>query len=62
MTSRHALQHDDLLPWLLERREPAVRALTRRTILDRGPRDEASKWVTAPAVAVPKHAFPEIAA
>lgn len=33
------LLHADPVPWLLERSEPAVRALTLRQILDRGPRD-----------------------
>ena len=33
------LLHGDPVPWLLERSEPAVRALTLRQVLDRGPRD-----------------------
>ncbi len=39
MTSWRSLLHGDPLPWLLERRDPAVRALALRQILDRGPRD-----------------------
>ena len=34
-----SLLHDDPVPWLLEKRDAAVRALTLRQILDRGPRD-----------------------
>ena len=34
-----ALLKDDPLPWLLERSDPAVRAQTLRSLLDRGPRD-----------------------
>lgn len=33
------LLHADPVPWLLEKSDPAVRALTLRQILDRGPRD-----------------------
>ena len=33
------LVHGDPLPWLLEKSDPAVRALTLRQLLDRGPRD-----------------------
>ena len=39
MASWRALLHDDPIPWLLEKRDPAVRALALRTLLDRGPRD-----------------------
>ena len=35
----HSLLHGDPVPWLLERSDPAVRALTLRQLLDRGPRD-----------------------
>ncbi len=34
-----SLLHGDPVPWLLERRDPAVRALTLRQVLDRGTRD-----------------------
>ena len=34
-----ALLHGDPVPWLLERSDPAVRANTLRTLLERGPRD-----------------------
>jgi hypothetical protein len=33
------LLHADPMPWLLEKSDPAVRALTLRQLLDRGPRD-----------------------
>ena len=33
------LLHGDPLPWLLEKSDPAVRTLTLRQLLDRGPRD-----------------------
>ena len=33
------LLHGDPMPWLLEKSDPAVRALTLRQLLDRGPRD-----------------------
>jgi len=33
-----ALLHGDPVPWLLERSDPAVRASTLRTPLERGPR------------------------
>lgn len=33
------LVHGDPMPWLLEKSDPAVRALTLRQLLDRGPRD-----------------------
>ena len=39
MTSWRSLLHDDPMPWLLERRDPAVRALALRQLLDRGSRD-----------------------
>ena len=39
MTSWRSLLHDDPMPWLLERRDPAVRALALRQILDRSSRD-----------------------
>jgi len=37
--SWRSLLHDDPVPWLLEKGDPAVRALTLRQILDKGPRD-----------------------
>jgi len=39
MMSWQSLLHDDPVPWLLEKGDPAVRALTLRHVLDRGPRD-----------------------
>ncbi len=35
--SWQSLLHDDPVPWLLEKGDPAVRALTLRQVLDRGP-------------------------
>ncbi len=37
--SWQSLLHDDPVPWLLEKGDPAVRASTLRHLLDRGPRD-----------------------
>lgn len=51
--SWHALLHDDPLPWLLEKRDPAVRALTLRLLLDRGPRDAELREAQARAMASP---------
>jgi len=53
MTSWRSLLHDDPLPWLLERREPAVRALTLRTILGRGPRDPELREAQTRAMSTP---------
>lgn len=53
MTSWRALLHDDPLPWLLERREPAIRALTLRTVLGRGPRDAELREAQARAMSTP---------
>ncbi|MDE3113167.1 MAG: terpene cyclase/mutase family protein [Chloroflexota bacterium] len=39
MSSWRALLRGDPLPWLLEKRDPAVRSLTLRHLLDRSPRD-----------------------
>ena len=39
MMSWQSLLHDDPVPWLLEKGDPAVRASTLRHLLDRGPRD-----------------------
>jgi hypothetical protein len=39
MSSWRSLLKGDSVPWLLERSDPAVRALTLRHLLDRGPRD-----------------------
>jgi len=37
--SWRALLKGDPVPWLLERRDPAVRAQTLRSLLDKSPRD-----------------------
>lgn len=43
----------DPLPWLLERRDPAVRALALRDLVDRGPRDAELREAQARAMASP---------
>jgi hypothetical protein len=48
-----ALLHADPLPWLLERRDPAVRANTLRALLDRGPRDAELREAQARAMTAP---------
>ena len=48
-----ALLHGDPLPWLLEKRDPAVRAATLRTLLDRPPRDAEVREAQARAMAAP---------
>jgi hypothetical protein len=47
------LLHADPLPWLLERREPAVRALALRSLLDRGPRDPELRDAQQRAMSTP---------
>jgi len=42
MSSWRALLRGDPLPWLLEKRDPAVRAATLRQVMDRSPRD--AEW------------------
>jgi hypothetical protein len=42
MSSWRALLRGDPLPWLLEKRDPAVRAATLRQVMDRGQRD--AEW------------------
>lgn len=51
--SWRTLLHDDPLPWLLERRDPAVRAQALRTILDRGPRDPELREAQTRAMSAP---------
>lgn len=51
--SWRTLLHADPLPWLLERRDPAVRALTLRLLLDRGPRDAELHEAQARAMSAP---------
>jgi len=47
------LLRDDPLPWLLERRDPSVRANTLRALLDRGPRDPELREAQSRAMAAP---------
>ena len=53
MESWRALLHGDPLPWLLEKRDPAVRALALRTLLDRGPRDAELREAQVRAMGAP---------
>lgn len=53
MTAWRALLHDDPLPWLLERKDPAVRALALRTVLDRTSRDPELREAQVRAMASP---------
>ena len=53
MSSWRALLRGDPLPWLLEKRDPSVRALTLRNILDRSPRDPELREANARAMASP---------
>lgn len=53
MSSWRALLRGDPLPWLLEKRDPAVRATTLRTLLDRSPRDAELREAQARAMASP---------
>jgi squalene cyclase len=48
-----ALLKDDPVPWLLERSDPAVRAMTLRTLLDRGPRDGELREAQQRAMSAP---------
>lgn len=53
MSSWRALLRGDPLPWLLEKRDPAVRAATLRHILDRSPRDPELREAQTRAMASP---------
>jgi hypothetical protein len=53
MSSWRALLRGDPLPWLLEKRDPAVRAATLRTILDRSPRDAELREAQTRAMSSP---------
>jgi hypothetical protein len=48
-----ALLHDDPVPWLLERSDPAVRANTLRMLLERGPRDPELREAQSRAMGAP---------
>lgn len=48
-----ALLRGDPLPWLLERRDPAVRASALRWLLDRGPKDPELREAQARAMSAP---------
>jgi hypothetical protein len=47
------LLHADPVPWLLERSDPAVRANTLRTLLERGARDPELREAQARAMSAP---------
>lgn len=47
------LLRDDPMPWLLERRDPAVRANTLRSLLERGPRDPELREAQSRAMSAP---------
>ena len=49
----HALLRGDPTPWLLEKRDPAVRANTLRTLLERPPRDPELREAQARAMSAP---------
>jgi hypothetical protein len=51
--SWRTLLKGDPVPWLLERSDPAVRALTLRTLLDRGPRDPEFREAQQRAMSMP---------
>ncbi len=53
MSSWRALLRGDPLPWLLEKRDPAVRAATLRNVLDRSPRDVELREAQTRAMASP---------
>ena len=53
MSSWRALLRGDPLPWLLEKRDPAVRATTLRSIMDRSPRDAELREAQTRAMASP---------
>ena len=48
-----ALLRGDPIPWLLERSDPAVRANTLRSLLERGPRDPELREAQARAMSAP---------
>jgi hypothetical protein len=53
MSSWRALLRGDPLPWLLEKRDPAVRAMTLRNVLDRSARDAELREAQARAMTSP---------
>jgi hypothetical protein len=53
MSSWRSLLKADPVPWLLERSDPAVRALTLRLLLDRGPRDAELREARQDAMSSP---------
>jgi len=53
MSSWRSLLKADPIPWLLERSDPAVRALTLRHLLDRGPRDAELREARQDAMSSP---------
>ena len=53
MSSWRALLRGDPLPWLLEKRDPAVRATTLRQVMDRSPRDPEWQEARARAMSSP---------
>ena len=53
MSSWRSLLKADPVPWLLERGDPAVRALTLRHLLDRGPRDAELREARQDAMSSP---------
>jgi len=53
LSSWRALLRGDPLPWLLEKRDPAVRAMTLRNVLERSPRDPELREANARAMSSP---------
>jgi hypothetical protein len=53
VSSWRALLRGDPLPWLLEKRDPAVRAMTLRAVLDRSPRDPELREAQTRAMSSP---------
>jgi hypothetical protein len=53
VSSWRALLRGDPLPWLLEKRDPAVRAATLRQVMDRSPRDGEWREAQSRAMASP---------
>src|SRR3989442_7138964 len=51
--SWRSLLRGDPVPWLLERRDPAVRSLALRSLLDRGPRDPEVREAQQRAMSTP---------
>ena len=51
--SWRSLLKGDPIPWLLERRDPAVRSLALRSLLDRGPRDPEVREAQQRAMGTP---------